>query len=96
VSIGKAAPPRIHVGQREAARYHRSDQRILLAERGVLGQAGLAESYILARAEAQWLTESLRQPFVVENRAGAAGSITAQAVGSPMATGCSWSRPQAP
>jgi len=41
----------------------------------------------VARIVAQWLRESLRQPFVVENRPGAAGNIAAQAVISSQADG---------
>jgi tripartite-type tricarboxylate transporter receptor subunit TctC len=82
VSIRKAAPPwaAYCVGQREAGRYHRTDPRVLLAEDAVLGRSRPAGSDIVARIVAQWLTESLRQPFVVENRAGAAGNIAAQAI----------------
>jgi tripartite-type tricarboxylate transporter receptor subunit TctC len=64
--------------RREAGRYHRTDPRVLLAEDAILGRSRPAGSDIVARIVAQWLTESLRQPFVVENRADAAGNIAAQ------------------
>jgi tripartite-type tricarboxylate transporter receptor subunit TctC len=35
---------------------------------------------VLARLEAQWLADKLRQPFIVENRPGAAGNIAVEAV----------------
>src|SRR6266550_8955683 len=37
-------------------------------------------SDIVARLMAQWLSERLGQPFVIENRAGAAGNIGTEAV----------------
>ena len=37
-------------------------------------------SDILARLMAQWLTERLGQPFIVENRAGAGGNVGTEAV----------------
>src|SRR5271165_7543571 len=39
---------------------------------------GIYDTY--ARLIAQWLTERLRQPFVIENRTGAGGSIATDAV----------------
>ena len=35
---------------------------------------------LVARIMGQWLSERLRQPFVIENRAGAGGNIGTQAV----------------
>jgi len=60
--------------------------------------ARLAGSDIVARIVAQWLTESLRPPFIVENRAGAAGNIAARAVIGSQPNGYRplWLRPQAP
>ena len=46
----------------------------------VVGQAAGSGSDILARLIAQWLSERLGQPFVVENRPGAGGNIGAEAV----------------
>ena len=42
---------------------------------------------ILARLIAQWLSEWLGQPFVVENRSGAAGSVATEAVARARADG---------
>src|SRR5262249_5846115 len=58
----------------------------------------LAGSDIVPRIVAQWLTESLRPPFIVENRAGAAGNIAARAVIGSQPNGYRplWLRPQAP
>jgi tripartite-type tricarboxylate transporter receptor subunit TctC len=42
------------------------------------GASGPAD--ILARLMGQWLSERLRQPFVIENRSGAAGNIGTEAV----------------
>jgi tripartite-type tricarboxylate transporter receptor subunit TctC len=46
----------------------------------IVGQAAGSGSDILARLIAQWLSERLGQPFVVENRPGAGGNIGAEAV----------------
>ena len=35
---------------------------------------------IVARPMGQWLSERLGQPFIIENRAGAAGNIATEAV----------------
>jgi tripartite-type tricarboxylate transporter receptor subunit TctC len=48
--------------------------------RVVVGQAAGSGSDVLARLIAQWLSERLGQPFVVENRPGAGGNIGAEAV----------------
>jgi tripartite-type tricarboxylate transporter receptor subunit TctC len=37
---------------------------------------------ILARLMGQWLSERLRQQFVIENQSGASGNIAAEAVGA--------------
>ena len=39
---------------------------------------GIYDTY--ARLIAQWLSEHLRQPFIIENRTGAGGSIATEAV----------------
>jgi len=44
-------------------------------------------SDVLARLMAQWLSERLGQPFVVENRAGAGGNIATEAVARASADG---------
>jgi tripartite-type tricarboxylate transporter receptor subunit TctC len=46
----------------------------------VVGFAAGSAFDILARLIGQWLSERLGQPFVVENRSGAAGSIATEAV----------------
>ena len=48
--------------------------------RVIVGQAAGSGSDVLARLIAQWLSERLGQPFVVENRPGAGGNIGAEAV----------------
>jgi tripartite-type tricarboxylate transporter receptor subunit TctC len=42
---------------------------------------------VVARAMAQWLSERLGQPFVIENRPGAGGTIGAEAVARALADG---------
>jgi tripartite-type tricarboxylate transporter receptor subunit TctC len=46
----------------------------------VVGFAAGSAFDILARLIGQWLSEKLGQPFVVENRPGAAGSIATETV----------------
>ena len=46
----------------------------------VVGFAAGSAFDIMARLMGQWLSERLGQPFVVENRSGAAGSIATEAV----------------
>ena len=46
----------------------------------IVGQAAGSGSDVLARLIAQWLSDRLGQPFVVENRPGAGGNIGAEAV----------------
>ena len=48
--------------------------------RVIVGQAAGSGSDILARLIAQWLSERLGQPFVVETRPGAGGNLGAEAV----------------
>jgi tripartite-type tricarboxylate transporter receptor subunit TctC len=46
----------------------------------IVGLAPGGATDILARLIAQWLTEHLGQPFIVENRPGAAGNVATEAV----------------
>jgi tripartite-type tricarboxylate transporter receptor subunit TctC len=46
----------------------------------IVGFAAGSGSDILARLMAQWLSERLGQPFVIENRAGAGGNVGTEAV----------------
>ena len=45
----------------------------------IVGQAAGSGSDVLARLIAQWLSDRLGQPFVVENRPGAGGNIGTEA-----------------
>src|SRR6266446_1005597 len=46
----------------------------------IVGFAASGASDIIARLIAQWLSERLGQPFVIENRTGAAGNSGTEAV----------------
>jgi tripartite-type tricarboxylate transporter receptor subunit TctC len=46
----------------------------------IVGFAAGSGSDIMARLMAQWLSERLGQPFVIENRAGAGGNVGTEAV----------------
>ena len=48
--------------------------------RFIVGQAAASGSDIFARVMAQWLSERLGQPFIVENRPGATGNIATEVV----------------
>jgi len=50
------------------------------AVRWVVGFPAGGTTDIMARLMGQWLSERLGQQFVIENRAGAAGNIAAEAV----------------
>jgi tripartite-type tricarboxylate transporter receptor subunit TctC len=63
-----------------AARSARADAYPSRPIRVVVGFPAGSASDILARAMAPWLSERLGQPFVVENRAGAATNIAAETV----------------
>ncbi len=53
----------------------------------IVGQAAGSGSDVLARLIAQWLSDRLGQPFVVDNRPGAGGNIGAEAVARSPADG---------
>jgi tripartite-type tricarboxylate transporter receptor subunit TctC len=46
----------------------------------IFGLASGSAGDILARLIGQWLSERLGQPFVIENRVGAGGTLAAEAV----------------
>ena len=48
--------------------------------RWIVGFAPGGMGDIVARPMGQWLSERLGQPFIIENRAGAAGNIATEAV----------------
>jgi tripartite-type tricarboxylate transporter receptor subunit TctC len=50
------------------------------AARFVVGLTAGSASDIIARLMGQWLSERLRQPFVIENRPGAGTNVAAEAV----------------
>jgi tripartite-type tricarboxylate transporter receptor subunit TctC len=53
----------------------------------IVGQAAGSGSDVLGRLIAQWLSERLGQPFVVDNRPGAGGNLGAEAVARSTADG---------
>ena len=55
--------------------------------RVIVGQAAGSGSDVLARLIAQWLSDRLGQPFVVDNRPGAGGNIGAEVVARSPADG---------
>ena len=61
----------------------------------VVGVAPGGVTDILARLTGQWLSERLGQSFIIENRPGAGGNISAEAVMErhPTDTRFSWSAP---
>jgi tripartite-type tricarboxylate transporter receptor subunit TctC len=55
--------------------------------RFIVGAAGGSSPDILARLLAQWLSENLGRPFVIDNRAGAGGNIAFEAAARSPADG---------
>jgi tripartite-type tricarboxylate transporter receptor subunit TctC len=53
----------------------------------IVGFAAGGTNDIVARLIAQWLTDKLGQPYLVENRAGAGGNIAAESVVRAQADG---------
>jgi tripartite-type tricarboxylate transporter receptor subunit TctC len=47
--------------------------------RTIVGLAAAGAADIVARLMAQWLSERLGQPFVIENRVGSGGNVAADA-----------------
>jgi tripartite-type tricarboxylate transporter receptor subunit TctC len=74
LAICVGALPAVLIGQATAQDYPSRPVRV------IVGFPPGGPTDILARLTAQWLSDRLSQPFIVENRPGAGGNIATQAV----------------